>query len=155
MNNKSFFFIQAIRILIILVLIFSVSGGMGNTANARGEDSKDITKFQGSSLFARANAVFSCSSVTEIPEAECDALVALYTSTNGASWIDNTGWLVTDTPCSWYGVGCDLGHVWSVSLNSRKPTWRCLIYWWRSGRFSGFPGISGNRELHQVNCYCK
>lgn len=87
------------------------------TANARIEDSKDVTKFQGSSQYLPDNAVFSCSSVTEIPEAECDALVALYTSTNGASWTDNTDWLVTDTPCSWYGVTCSGANVYALDLD--------------------------------------
>ncbi len=43
---------------------------------------------------------------TDIPEAECDALVAIYNSTAGASWNFNTGWLVDNTPCSWRGVTC-------------------------------------------------
>ena len=34
---------------------------------------------------------FDCSSVTEIPSVECQALVAMYVSTNGAGWTDNTG----------------------------------------------------------------
>ena len=116
MKNKLLFFSNKFHLLAILIMSLSVSGVTGNTASALGEDSRDITKFQGSSQFTQAGAVFSCSSVTEIPEAECDALVALYTSTNGATWADNTGWLVTDTPCSWYGVTCDSGHIFMVSL---------------------------------------
>ncbi len=49
---------------------------------------------------------FSCSSVTEIPVTECQELVTLYNSTNGANWTNNTGWLSTNTPCSWYGITC-------------------------------------------------
>ncbi|MCC6799129.1 MAG: DNRLRE domain-containing protein, partial [Anaerolineae bacterium] len=49
---------------------------------------------------------FSCASVTEIPEASCLALVALYHSTGGDHWTDNTGWLQDNTPCDWYGVSC-------------------------------------------------
>jgi len=52
-----------------------------------------------------------CDSVTQIPVAECEALVALFNSTNGPGWTDHTGWLETTTPCSWYGVGCRSGHV--------------------------------------------
>ena len=55
-------------------------------------------------------ATFDCLLVTEIPQSECEALVALYNSTNGASWTNNTNWLQTNTPCSWYGVECT-GHV--------------------------------------------
>jgi hypothetical protein len=43
---------------------------------------------------------FSCASVIEIPTAECNELVTLYNSTNGANWKNNTGWLSTNTPCS-------------------------------------------------------
>ena len=50
---------------------------------------------------------FTCGVVSEIPQVECEALVALYNSTDGPNWISNSGWLVTDTPCSWYGVACD------------------------------------------------
>ena len=59
-----------------------------------------------------------CSTQTDLPLTECEALVALYNQTNGESWTNHTGWLVTNTPCSWYGVACALGHVTQMSLNS-------------------------------------
>lgn len=61
-----------------------------------------------------------CNSVTEIPVSECDALTALYTSTNGTEWKDNTGWLQTNTPCSWYGVSCSSGNVTRISLRKNQ-----------------------------------
>ncbi len=51
-----------------------------------------------------ANPDFSCTSVTEIPQIECEALVALYNSTNGPGWTDHSNWLVTSTPSNWYGM---------------------------------------------------
>jgi len=42
---------------------------------------------------------FDCAGVSEIPTSECQALVALYNNTNGPDWADNTGWLVTNSPC--------------------------------------------------------
>ena len=60
---------------------------------------------------------FSCDDVTEIPQAECEALVALYNSTDGANWSNNSGWLDTNTPCNWYGVTCSAGHVTELSLD--------------------------------------
>ena len=58
-----------------------------------------------------------CLRVTEIPASECNALVALYNSTNGPGWTDSTGWLTTNTPCSsWHGVGCSAGHVTYLGL---------------------------------------
>ena len=68
----------------------------------------------------QAQGDFSCSSVTEIPQVECEALVALYNSTDGPNWFYSYGWLVTSTPCSWYGVTCEAGHVQTISLGWNK-----------------------------------
>ena len=51
---------------------------------------------------------------------ECQALVALYHSTNGEDWSDSTGWLVTETPCTWVGVMCYTGHVTELRLYSNQ-----------------------------------
>jgi hypothetical protein len=63
---------------------------------------------------------FSCDTVTEIPSTECEALVALYNSTGGENWTDNSGWLETNTPCSWYKVTCSGGHVSRLDLSSNQ-----------------------------------
>jgi len=63
---------------------------------------------------------FDCGNVTEIPQAECEALVALYESTDGDNWTDNTDWLATNTPCSWYGVTCESANVTWLSLSSNQ-----------------------------------
>lgn len=52
-----------------------------------------------------------CGSQSQIAAAECQALLALYESTNGPNWLDATGWGANLTPCSWQGVGCENGHV--------------------------------------------
>ena len=54
---------------------------------------------------------FDCTAVTEIPQQECEALVAFYVSTGGDNWRNNTSWLQTNTPCAWYGLACGAGHV--------------------------------------------
>lgn len=69
------------------------------------------------SLAATARSAEVCDSVSQIPPAECAALVELYNSTGGASWINRNGWLETNTPCSWYGVNCYGGHVYRIILN--------------------------------------
>ena len=68
-----------------------------------------VARYIGSS--ENVDPITNCAAQTEISPAECDALVALYNSTNGADWSSNTGWLQTNTPCSWYGVYCGPGHV--------------------------------------------
>ncbi len=59
---------------------------------------------------------FDCAGVSEIPASECQALVALYSSTDGPNWADNTGWLVTNSPCTWSGIICTDGHVTHIDL---------------------------------------
>ncbi|MCP4901114.1 MAG: hypothetical protein GY906_29440, partial [bacterium] len=63
-----------------------------------------------------------------IPQAERDALIALYNSTDGANWQYNLNWRNVDdtdfndpgTECTWYGVDCDAGNltVTEINLNS-------------------------------------
>ena len=53
----------------------------------------------------------------QIPQVERDALIALYNSTDGANWSDNTGWLgAVGTECTWEGVTCGGGHVEEVRM---------------------------------------
>ena len=52
-----------------------------------------------------------CSAITGMPQSECQALVDLYDSTNGANWTTKTGWKQTTTPCTWFRVTCSGGHV--------------------------------------------
>ena len=67
------------------------------------------------------SALFTnCASQTEIPQTECEALVALYNSANGAGWIDSSNWLQTSTPCSWEGITCSSGHVSELYLAGKN-----------------------------------
>jgi hypothetical protein len=70
-----------------------------------------------------------CDNVTQIPTEECQALIVLYESTDGANWTDNSGWNMTNTPCDdgWKGVSCENGHVsrlylYSNNLNGEIPS---------------------------------
>jgi len=74
------------------------------------------------SIWQQVNTVCptNCNLVTEIPTTECQSLVDLYNSTNGSGWTDKTGWNVTTTPCSWFGVTCSGGHVATLELNSNQ-----------------------------------
>ncbi|TGO03388.1 hypothetical protein PN36_06870 [Candidatus Thiomargarita nelsonii] len=66
------------------------------------------------------DSTFNCKQVTEIQKNECQALIALYESTDGANWENNTGWNVTNTPCSWNGVTCQGKHVTRLSLGNNS-----------------------------------
>jgi Leucine-rich repeat (LRR) protein len=61
-----------------------------------------------------------CDDVTQIPTIECEALVALYESTDGANWTKNEDWNETDTPCDWEGVTCDGEQVSRLYLYDRN-----------------------------------
>ncbi|MEM7536296.1 MAG: leucine-rich repeat domain-containing protein [Chloroflexota bacterium] len=61
---------------------------------------------------------FDCTTVSEIPQIECEALVAIYNSTGGPGWTVSTNWLQTTTPCGWYGVTCRDGRVTGLDLDN-------------------------------------
>lgn len=63
---------------------------------------------------------YDCATVTDVPAIECEALVALYDSTNGAGWKDNTNWLSTNTVGNWKGVTNNGGHVVDLRLGANK-----------------------------------
>jgi len=76
-------------------------------------------------VFAKplADQFFNCATQTQISETECDALLAFYDSTNGEDWTEDTGWLLTDTPCSWKGVHCNAeSQVDGLDLTSNHLT---------------------------------
>ena len=51
-------------------------------------------------------------SYSQIPTVEREALIALYNSTNGANWTNNSDWLGSaGTECDWYGIDCSGGKV--------------------------------------------
>lgn len=83
-------------VALLLLLVFSLSGATTRTAVAQ--------------------SAFACANVAEIPQPECQALVALYNSTNGSAWVVKSGWLTSNTPCSWYGVTCNGNHVTMLLL---------------------------------------
>jgi Leucine-rich repeat (LRR) protein len=84
--------------------------------------SKNFTNVTSNKTQNFTAALLGCSHQSQIPQAECDALVALYGSANGAGWTNNTGWGVNNTPCSWYGVTCASSHVSTLYLNNNHLT---------------------------------
>ena len=66
------------------------------------------------------NCSVLCSTQSSISDLECYALEAFFDSTNGESWIDNTGWLVDSDPCNWYGVFCSDDRVWVLHLQDNN-----------------------------------
>ncbi|APY09144.1 hypothetical protein BWZ20_12895 [Winogradskyella sp. J14-2] len=75
-----------------------------------------------------ANALtnFSFSEVSDVPQVERDALIDLYTSTNGANWTNNTNWNTTNPVSTWHGITTNnIGgteHVTQINLGQNNLT---------------------------------
>ena len=61
---------------------------------------------------------FTCTEGMDVPKAECEALVALYNSTNGSGWGLSENWLTGPTVGNWYGVTVTSGFVSQIDLES-------------------------------------
>ena len=61
---------------------------------------------------------FNCASVIDVSPIECEALVALYNSTNGAGWFFKSEWLQGTKVADWYGVTVGSGVVTHLNLSN-------------------------------------
>jgi len=61
-------------------------------------------------------------SFSQVPQAEKNALIALYNATNGSNWTNNTNWNTTQPVANWYGITVtDIGgqdHVTEIKFSS-------------------------------------
>ena len=55
---------------------------------------------------------------SDVPTAECQALVDIYDATDGPQWPTQDNWKVTTDVCTWYGVTCTSGHVTGLRLSN-------------------------------------
>jgi Leucine-rich repeat (LRR) protein len=58
-----------------------------------------------------------------VPHSEWQALVALFNSTNGENWTDNSGWNTTENTLGvedWFGITIENGHVTEIFLKNNK-----------------------------------
>lgn len=102
----------------LLLLALALLDSQPQTANGQA-----TIPHAGRTLYLPAlHNTFDCREVTEIPQRECEALEALWWATNPGlpyapvSWHNTDGWLVTNEPCSWYGIECTEGHVTRIDL---------------------------------------
>jgi len=63
---------------------------------------------------------FDCNSVVDVLLTECEALVDLYESTNGAGWTNNDGWLSSTSVNNWYGIEVSNNFIISIDLHYNK-----------------------------------
>jgi predicted outer membrane repeat protein len=81
----------------------------GDNASCLSTDQRGVSRPQGAACDIGAyEAIPLCQAQSQIPLIQCEALKALYDSTNGSAWTDaaSNNWFVTTTPCSWAGVTC-------------------------------------------------
>ena len=72
-----------------------------------------------SSLVISRNKLPGGTSIASINTGDSLALVALYNSTNGPSWYNNTNWL-SDPVIFWYGVTANGGRVTKIDLTNNN-----------------------------------
>jgi hypothetical protein len=106
------------RFLSIMMLIGALAlTGVGGRSEAAAPDAAALAAALPASIAPARPASFDCATVSQIPLVECNALVTLYSTTNGSNWSNTNGWLDTGTPCTdWYGVTCNGGHVTELRL---------------------------------------
>ena len=83
--------------------------------------------FHASLVTAAAQQQTNCAVQGDIPQTECQALLAFFDGTGGVNWTNNMGWDEDNSPCSWFGVVCESGTVRQLSLvgnqlSGRIPT---------------------------------
>ena len=107
---------------------------------------------------------FECTDDMDVPKIECQALVDLYSLTNGAGWTNNTNWLQNTAVSTWHGVMVDNGvtqlHLYDNQLNGSIPSslgnLSNLIYLFlHDNQLTGsIPPTLGNlSNLHGLNLY--
>lgn len=57
-----------------------------------------------------------CATSTAIADASCKGLESLFLETGGQHWRNNKAWLIKDSPCDWYGIGCESNEVTRLLL---------------------------------------
>jgi uncharacterized repeat protein (TIGR01451 family) len=103
----------------------SVSGAWSNTAVVSAATADSDTSNNSATVttnVTRTTTTVDCATQTDLPEAECLALLALYNSTDGPNWSDSSwnGWDQTNSPCNWYGVSCNNGHVTAIDRDDKR-----------------------------------
>ena len=78
---------------------------------------EETTERQQTAQLASKSAVYP-----PVNTADSLALVALFNSTNGSGWDDNSDWLTTEPVASWYGITVQDNRVTRISLDGNGLT---------------------------------
>lgn len=103
------------RLALVLLMFAGCTAAKSQPLPAPASSFSSVTTSQAAPS-KRTTASF-CASVTEVTNAECEALVQLYEQAAGAHWTTQQGWLNDPTPCTWHGVTCVDGRVDKLKLS--------------------------------------
>jgi hypothetical protein len=113
---------NSVKLLLLLMIVVFLAGCAGPELSATdpAEGALPAATVALTMSAAGSDDRFDCSSVSDLPAAECQVLVELYEATDGANWSNQAGWLDVASPCSWYGITCIDGHVDTVELSTNN-----------------------------------
>ena len=127
MNTKLQHKIRLLGLLLLVVALVLPPAQPGQAAPS--------ARFAASAGFgapARFGAAdFDCSTVSEIPQSECQALLAINNAVGGTStwsyalWLheeNENDWLSTNTPCTWIALTCTGGHITEIRMTGLQLT---------------------------------
>lgn len=97
----------------VLILLLCQSNPASSTNIPTNQETIDISTSK--------NRGGVCSSATVV-QAECEALVAFYNSTNGYAWDHRDNWAYESDVGTWYGVTVEDNHVTQIVLNNNNLT---------------------------------
>lgn len=119
MSKQTIAFILSIAASFLLAACGAAPSAESLTALPPRTAAADSSTPQPTSGTSRDRA-FDCQRIQDISAEECHALVALYQSTDGDHWEENSGWLSNESPCTWYGVMCQQGQVQMLYLSHNQ-----------------------------------
>jgi hypothetical protein len=61
-------------------------------------------------------------SISQVPQIERDALIAIYNATNGSNWTTNTNWNTAEPVSTWYMVTVENNRVVGIDLSGNNLT---------------------------------
>lgn len=103
-------------LLLIASLVYFGSSMLSSEGTKVNLPKKSFNSFEWPGKSSNSYGATDCNQVTEISRIECEALLAVYRSTNGDYWRNNEGWNKTNSPCYWKGVICKYNGVVDLDL---------------------------------------
>jgi hypothetical protein len=104
-----------------------------------------------------SNIIYKCDERPIPLREEKQWLIRIYEKNNGVYWINNEGWIGTNTSqCDWYGITCDSeGYIQAIDLNFNNVTGYFPAYEIKALRRLESLKMSGNKLDGKIDNYYK